>query len=82
MMWTLPFRLTERLRLSEAMKQAVLSAEWSSGAKVGLLDGLTFHIETASLKIADRVSNMLLLAGAGKPGPVAVERPGTSVSAA
>jgi hypothetical protein len=72
-------------KMSEPLKQSVLSAEWKMGSDIGLFDGLTFRIqEPATLKIANRISSMLMLTKGGGPGPVAPNEPflivGSSIS--
>ena len=66
-MVTAVFPLDSAESLSGAMKRAVLSTRWNSAAKVDHFDGLPFRIdETKVLKIANRMSNMLLLTEGGE----------------
>lgn len=72
-------------KMSEPLKRTVLSAAWDMGSDIGLFDGLTFRIqEPATLKIANRMSNMLMLTTGGAPGPLAPNEPflivGSSIS--
>ncbi len=58
--------------LSLPMKRAVLSTRWTPGLELDPFDGLRFRVaETEDLKIAGRMSNMLMLgkAGAEAVGP-------------
>jgi hypothetical protein len=71
--------------MSGALKQDVLSVAWNPGTAVDVFDGLSFRIEeTANLKIANRLSNMLMLTRDGRQAPVAVNEPllivGSSIS--
>jgi hypothetical protein len=53
-------------RLGEPMRRAVLSSNWNPSATLDRFEGLPFRVqETADLKFANRVQNMLLMA---KPG--------------
>jgi hypothetical protein len=62
--------------LGEPLRASVLSARWSGGAAPGHYDGLTFRVvESASLKIASRMGNLLLLTLAGRKGVVKPEEP-------
>lgn len=48
--------------LSELLKKTILSATWDPNAKIDLTEGLTFSVkESADLKIATKVGNMLTL---------------------
>ncbi|MCM2314915.1 MAG: hypothetical protein NDJ92_07175 [Thermoanaerobaculia bacterium] len=80
---TYPERSAKTFR--EPMKKAVLSARWSLGAQIGQFDGLPFRVrESAGLKIANRVSNLLILTEGGVEGTVAPNDPllvvGASIS--
>lgn len=71
--------------LREPMKQAVLSARWNRDAVIDRFAGLPFRVaETATLKIANRISNSVLLTEGGVEGLVAPESPllvvGASIS--
>ena len=57
--------------MSEAMKAAVLSTRWKVAAGApDPFEGLPFRVAgTSALKIAGRVSNMLMLTESGKMGP-------------
>jgi hypothetical protein len=57
--------------LSAAMKAAVLSTRWKvASAAPDAFEGLPFRVSgTPALKIAGRVSNMLMLTESGKMGP-------------
>lgn len=60
----------------DAMKAAVLSVEWNPTANVGRLDGLQFRItETATLKIARRMANLIALTRHGQPGSTDATEP-------
>jgi hypothetical protein len=62
--------------LSEYLKRTVLSAGWDMGIDVGLFEGLTFRIqESVTMKIANRMSNTLLLTKGGASGPVVPNDP-------
>jgi len=62
--------------LAEVLKRAVLSARWNDGDVIDASEGLRFRLrESATLKIAARVSDMLLLTKGGAPGPVAPPDP-------
>jgi len=55
--------------LDGPLRQAVLSADLDLSQDVGLFDGLTFHVDgTDALKIADRMSTMILLTRDGMTG--------------
>jgi len=57
-------------QLSEPMKAAVLSTRWRLSAAPNPNEGLPFKVTgTPALKIAGRVSNMLMLTESGKLGP-------------
>lgn len=57
--------------LRESMKRALLSTHRAAGEAGDRLEGLTFRIdETERLKIASRVSNLLILTAGGVAGPV------------
>lgn len=71
--------------MSEPMKQSVLSARWNPGAQVSGFEGLPFQLkENSVLKIANRISNTVILTRDGVRGPVSPEDPllvvGASVS--
>lgn len=71
--------------LREPMKKAVLSASWKRDAVIDRFEGLPFRVsETATLKIANRMSNLVMLTEDGVEGPVAAENPllvvGASIS--
>lgn len=71
--------------LREPMKKAVLSARWNLGAEIDHFDGLPFRVtESAGLKIANRVSNLLMLTEGGVEGAVTPNDPllvvGASIS--
>lgn len=62
--------------LGEPLKQSVLSAKWDLEAEVDVFNGLTFRIkEPETLRIAKRISNMLLLTEDGQTGTVAPGNP-------
>ena len=76
---------SEAEALREPMKQAVLSARWNRDAVIDRFDGLPFRVaETAALKIASRVSNLVMFTEGGVEAPVAAENPllvvGASIS--
>jgi len=57
--------------IGDAMKDSVLTARWAAAvAPPDHFEGLSFRVSpTTSLKIAGRVSNMLLLSESGQMGP-------------
>lgn len=62
--------------LGDVLKRAVLSARWDDHVVIDSFEGLRFRLrETATLKIAARVSDALLLTKGGAPGPVAPLEP-------
>jgi hypothetical protein len=55
--------------LGDAIRRSVLTASWSSAAPAGPFDGLPFRLTpTPSLKLARRVSNMLMFTESGTTG--------------
>lgn len=67
---------SEAKSLREPMKSAVLSARWNLAAEIDRFEGLPFRVtETAGLKIAKRVSNLLILTEGGVEEIVAPENP-------
>jgi hypothetical protein len=53
----------------EAIRQSLLSTEWSPESTLDLFEGLRFRVTpTAQLKLAGRVSNLLMLTESGKMG--------------
>jgi hypothetical protein len=58
-------------QIGDAMKDALLTARWAAAAAPpDPFEGLSFRVSpTASLKIAGRVSNMLMLTESGQMGP-------------
>ena len=64
------FPKSAEAELSAAMKAAVMSARWKASAAPDSFEGLPFTVSgTPALKIAGRVSNMLMLTESGKMGP-------------
>lgn len=67
---------SEAKLLREPMKKAVLSARWNLEAEVDRFEGLPFHVtESAGLRIANRVSNLVMLTEGGVEGAVAPDDP-------
>lgn len=71
--------------LREPMRKAMLSARWKPGAEIDHFEGLPFRVtESAGLKIANRVSNLLMFTEGGVEGAVAPNDPllvvGASIS--
>lgn len=63
---TATFPEAVKLKWSAALEKAVLSAQWNDAAEIDQFAGLNFSIKDhAEMKIARRVSNMLLLTPAG-----------------
>ena len=58
-------------QLGDAMKESLLTARWAvAAAPPDHFEGLSFHISpTTSLKIAGRMSNMLMFTESGRMGP-------------
>lgn len=62
--------------MAEPLKRAVLSARLTPTATTDVFEGLTFRItETATLKVASRISNMLVLTRNGQGPPVPPSEP-------
>jgi hypothetical protein len=63
--------------LSEAVRKSVLTASWSPGGGVtNPFDGLLFRVTpTGKLKLAGRVSNLLMLTESGSTGPLGAGEP-------
>ena len=62
--------------LGPALKRSVLSARWDPSLQISAFEGLPFRVtETASLKVAKRISNSVLLTEGGTDGPVAPADP-------
>jgi hypothetical protein len=56
--------------IGAAMKESLLTARWVAAAPADHFEGLSFRVSpTASLKIAGRVNNTLLLTESGQIGP-------------
>ncbi len=71
--------------LRDMMKNAIMTTRWHPDAEVGHFEGLPFRVtETPRLRIANRVSNMVILTEGGAKGTVAPADPllvvGTSIS--
>jgi hypothetical protein len=59
-------------RIGDAMKDSLLTARWAAAAApVDHFEGLSFRVSpTTSLKIAGRMSNMVMLTESGQMGPL------------
>lgn len=62
--------------LREPIKQSLLTTRWNLESTPGTFDGLRFRVEeTATLRIAGRVSNNLMLTKGGVKGPLPAGEP-------
>lgn len=71
--------------VSEAIKASVLTVSWTAASRADAFEGLSFRLAPSPmLKLAGRVSNMVLLSESGKTGPLAPGEPvfvaGSSIS--
>ena len=60
---------SESPAIGDAIEQALLTASWSAATRPSVVEGLLFRIEpTGKLKLAQRVSNMLMFTESGTIG--------------
>lgn len=63
-------------QVGAAIRSSVLSASWSAGSASDPFEGLQFRVTpTPKLKLAGRVSNMLMLTESGSTGPLGPGEP-------